>query len=148
MKSEPETYGIDDLAAKNGPDIWEGCRNYTVRNYMRDVMDEGDLAFFHHSNSSPAGIVGVMKIVKRAYPDPTQFDPTSRYHDPKSSPDAPRWLSPDVLFLEKFARTIDLNELRAQSGLEQMHVTRKGQRLSVMPVTDTEWQIVMELAKR
>ena len=148
MKSEPDTYGIDDLRKKGGPDIWEGCRNYTVRNFFRDDMKVGDMAFFHHSNANPSGIIGTMQIVREAYPDPTQFDPSSHYYDPKSPKDNPRWLAPDVEFVEEFPRIISLVELRETPGLEDMLVIRKGQRLSVMPVTESEWNIVMELAHR
>lgn len=148
MKSEPTTYGIDDLIKKGGPDIWEGCRNYTVRNFFRDSMGIGDLAFFYHSVCDPAGIVGVMKIVSEAYPDPTQFDPKSKYHDPKSPREASRWLARDVEFVEKFGRTITLNDMRQVSGLEDMFVLRRGQRLSVMPVTPAEWEIVMNLSRQ
>ena len=111
MKSEPDCYSIDDLAAKS-PAMWEGCRNYTVRNYFRDSMSPGDLAFFYNSNSNPAGIIGVMEIVSEAYPDPTQFDPNSTYFDPKSPKDNPRWVLRDVSFREKFKRVISLAELR------------------------------------
>ncbi len=145
MKSEPDTYSIDDLIAKGGPDIWEGCRNYTVRNFIRDAMAPGDEAFFYHSNADPSGIVGVMRIVGPAYPDPTQFDPASEYHDPKSPPEAPRWLARDVEFVRKFARVVSLAELRATPGLEEMLVLRRGQRLSVMPVTEAEWLGVLAL---
>jgi len=144
MKSEPDVYSIDDLAAKS-PAMWEGCRNYTVRNFFRDSMGPGDLAFFHNSNSDPSGIAGIMEIVSEAYPDPTQFDPTSHYFDPKSPKEAPRWLLRDVSFVERFKRVISLNELRATPGLEDMMVCRKGQRLSVMPVTPEEWKIVLSL---
>jgi len=144
MKSEPDVYSIDDLAAKS-PAMWEGCRNYTVRNYFRDSMEKGDLAFFHNSNSEPSGIIGIMEITSDAYPDPTQFDPNSHYFDAKSPLDAPRWLVRDVSFREKFNRTISLAELRTIAGLEEMMVTRKGQRLSVMPVTEEEWRIVNAL---
>lgn len=147
MKSEPDVYGIDHLRKKGGPDIWEGCRNYQVRNLFRDDMKVGDLAFFYHSNAKPSGIVGVMEIVKEAYPDPTQFDSKSKYFDAKSPVDNPRWLAPDVEFVEKFERVISLSELRDQEGLEDMLVLRKGQRLSVMEVTPEEWEIVMKIAK-
>lgn len=144
MKSEPATYGIDDLE-REGVNMWEGCRNYTVRNFLRDEMKPGDLAFFYHSNDKPIGIVGVMEIVGEPYPDPTQFDPASDYHDPKSPKDKPRWFVRDVKFVCKFARTISLAELKETPGLEQMMVVRKGQRLSVMPVAPEEWAIVMGL---
>jgi len=145
MKSEPDTYSIDDLAAAQGPAIWEGCRNYTVRNFFRDSVRPGDLAFFYHSNANPTGIVGIMRIVGDPYPDPTQFDPSSEYYDPKSPREAPRWLARDVELVEKFRRVVTLSELRETQGLEEMLVTRKGQRLSVMPVSETEWAIVRAL---
>ncbi len=144
MKSEPGAYGVADLE-RAGVDMWEGCRNYTVRNYFRDAMQIGDHAFFYHSNANPSGIVGTMEIVSEPYPDPTQFDPSSHYYDPKSPPGNPRWVLRDVKFLSKFKRTVSLAELRETPGLEEMHVVRKGQRLSVMPVTEAEWQIVLGL---
>jgi predicted RNA-binding protein with PUA-like domain len=144
MKSEPDVYGIDDLE-REGTNMWEGCRNYVVRNYMRDGMKPGDLAFFYHSNADPSGIVGVMEIINEPYPDPTQFDPLSHYYDPKSPRDNPRWLVRDVKFVRKFNRVVSLAELREIPGLEQMLVLRKGQRLSVMPVSPEEWAIVMNL---
>lgn len=147
MKSEPDVYSIDDLAQAKGPAMWEGCRNYTVRNFMRDTMKEGDLAFFYHSNSDPSGIVGIMRIVGEPYPDPTQFDPKSEYYDAKSSFDQPRWLARDVVFVEKFSRTLTLADLRAIPGLEEMLVLRRGQRLSIMPVTEDEWNAVIVAAK-
>ena len=128
--------------------MWEGCRNYTVRNFFRDTMEAGDLALFYHSNANPSGVVGVMEIVGGAYPDPTQFNKKSEYYDPKSPKDNPRWLARDVVFREKFKRTISLAELRETPGLEDMMVVRKGQRLSVMPVTPEEFEIVLRLAKR
>ncbi|MBS1721364.1 MAG: EVE domain-containing protein [Armatimonadetes bacterium] len=147
MKSEPDVYSIDDLAKAKGPAMWEGCRNYTVRNFMRDTMKEGDLAFFYHSNADPSGIVGIMKIVGEPYPDPTQFDPNSEYYDAKSPAEQPRWLARDVVFVEKFSRTLTLADLRAIPGLEEMLVLRRGQRLSIMPVTEDEWNAVIAAAK-
>ncbi|MFM9873961.1 MAG: EVE domain-containing protein [Fimbriimonadaceae bacterium] len=148
MKSEPETYGIDHLKKVGGPDIWEGCRNYTVRNFFRDDFKPGDMAFFYHSVCNPAGIVGIMRITKSGYPDPTQFDPKSKYFDPKAPADGSRWLAPDVEFVEKFEQMITLADLKETPGLEDMFVVRKGQRLSVMPVTPEEWEIVMKLAHK
>ena len=144
MKSEPDCYSIDDLASKS-PAMWEGCRNYTVRNFFRDSMEIGDLAFFYHSNANPSGIVGMMEIVSKPYPDPTQFDPQSDYFDPKSPLENPRWILRDVAVRQKFQRVIALSELREVPGLEGMEVNRKGQRLSVMPVTEAEWNIVLSL---
>lgn len=148
LKSEPDAYSIDDLQRAGGPAMWEGCRNYTVRNFFRDSMSVGDLAFFYHSNSDPSGIVGIMEVVSDAYPDPTQFDPKSKYYDPKSPAENPRWLLRDMLFKEKFKETISLARLRETPGLEDMQVNRKGQRLSVLPVTQDEWNIVLGLALR
>ncbi len=148
MKSEPDTYSIDDLIKANGPAMWEGCRNYTVRNFFRDTMEPGDLAFFHNSNASPSGIIGVMEIVGEPYPDPTQFDPQSDYYDAKSPKDNPRWLARDVVFKQKFKKVISLAELKTTPGLEEMLVIRKGQRLSVMPVTEAEWNVVMDIASK
>ncbi len=144
MKSEPDVYSIDDLKAKS-PAMWEGCRNYTVRNFFRDSMAPGDLAFFHNSNSDPSGVIGIMEIVSDAYPDPTQFDPSSHYYDPKAPADGSRWVLRDVSFREKFLRVVSIAELRTIPGLEEMMVVKKGQRLSVMPVTSEEWQIVLKL---
>lgn len=144
MKSEPETYGIDHLA-KEGTNMWEGCRNYTVRNFIRDEMKIGDLAFFYHSNANPSGVVGVMEIVSEPYPDPTQWDPNSHYCDPKSPRDNPRWFVRDVRFVAKWDRVVSLAQLKETPGLEEMWVCRKGQRLSVLPVTPSEWEIVSRL---
>lgn len=145
MKSEPDCYGIDDLG-REGVGMWEGCRNYTVRNFLRDSMEVGDRAFFYHSNASPTGIAGWMEIASEAYPDPTQFDPDSEYYDPKSAPENPRWFVRDVRFREKFSQIVPLAQLKATPGLEDMAVTKKGQMLSITPVSDAEWDIVMGLA--
>ena len=146
MKSEPDTYGIDDLIAKS-PAMWEGCRNYTVRRYFKEEMKVGDLAFFYHSSCTPPGIVGTMEIVSEAYPDPTQFDPKSDYYDPKSTKEKPIWFLRDVDFIAKFDHMIPLATLRETPGLEKMLLLRKGQRLSVLPVEPDEWKIINTLAK-
>ena len=147
MKSEPDVYSIDHLISVGKPAMWEGCRNYTVRNFFRDSMSNGDLAFFYHSNAQPSGIVGLMRIVGDAYPDPTQFDPASEYFDEKSSLENPRWLLRNVEFIQKFSRVITLNELREIEGLSEMLLLRKGQRLSVMPVEEHEWNLIMEIVQ-
>ena len=141
MKSEPEVCSIDDL--KNHMiECWDGVRNYQVRNMMREEMKLGDLAFFYHSNAKPSGIVGVMEIVKEAYPDPTAFNPNSQYYDPKSSVEKPTWLAVDVKFKEKFPCLISLENLRGFKGLENMGVLKKGSRLSITPITQQEWEII------
>jgi predicted RNA-binding protein with PUA-like domain len=139
FKSEPDCYGIEDLE-REGVGMWEGCRNYTVRNFLRDAMRPGDLAFFYHS-----GIVGLMEIVSDAYADPTQFDPSSEYFDPKSDPSNPRWFVRDVRFLRRFNRVVTLAEIKATPGLAGMAVAKKGQMLSITPVTEAEWDLVLSL---
>lgn len=146
MKSEPDCYSIDDLE-REMEGMWEGCRNYTVRNFMRDRMKPGDRAFFYHSSVQPAGIVGEMEIVTAGYPDPTQFDPNSEYFDAKSPKDTPRWMTVNVRFARKYSRVLTLAELKEVPGLESMEVLRRGQRLSVMPVTDAEWEVVTQLVR-
>lgn len=144
MKSEPDVYGIHHLETE-GVNMWEGCRNFTVRNYLKDEMSIGDLAFFYHSNIPPVGIVGVMKIVSEAYPDPTQFDPESKYYDAKSNPERPRWYVRDVEFVERFPRVVTLAEIKAHPVLSESAVARRGNRLSITKVTPKEWEAVMAL---
>ena len=144
MKSEPDAYSIDDLE-RDGRDMWDGIRNYQARNMMRDEMRVGDKVFFYHSNCKEPGIVGVMKVASKPYPDPTQFDPESKYYDPKSNEDNPRWQLVDVEFVRKFSRALTLKELRAQSGLEEMILLRRGNRLSIMPVDKQHWDLLLGL---
>ena len=134
MKSEPDEFSIDDLKKMN-VSIWDGIRNYQVRNMMRDVMKVGDRAFFYHSNSKEIGIVGQMEVVKSAYPDPTQFKDTSKYFDKGSKKDNPRWLSVDVQFIEKFPRTLTLAEIKLNPIFDTLPLVKKGNRLSIMPIT-------------
>lgn len=148
MKSEPETFSIDDL--KNRPNQtawWDNIRNYQARNMLRDDMKKGDLAFFYHSSCKPPGIVGIMEIVKEAYVDHMAFDPNSPYYDPTSKPEKPRWYLVDVKFKKKFSRMITLEELKGIKALAKMPVVRKGNRLSVTPVTREEWDLIINLVK-
>ena len=147
LKSEPDVFGIDDLMTRpDQTEPWDGVRNYQARNMLRDQMQVGDLAFFYHSNTQVPGIVGIMEIVRAGYPDDTQFDPENDYYDPKSDPDNPRWYRVDVRFRSRFARCLSLAELRETPGLEEMPLVRRGNRLSVMPVSADEWRTVLELA--
>jgi predicted RNA-binding protein with PUA-like domain len=146
IKSEPDDFGIDDLQRK-GVEPWTGVRNYQARNYMRDSMKKGDLALFYHSNISPAGVVGLAEIGSDPYADPTQFDSHSEYFDPKSSPDAPRWQLVDMHFREKFPRMVTLDEMRTDSALEGLLVTKRGMRLSVQPVTKEHFEHIVALAR-
>ena len=148
MKSEPDVYGIDHLAAEpDGVEHWDGIRNYQVRNMFRDQFRIGDQAFFYHSNTKVPGIVGVMEIVSEAYPDHTAFEP-GKYYDPKSDPDNPRWLMVDVRYVRHTRRVITLAELKADPALTDMALVRRGNRLSVMPVTDDQWAHILEMEQR
>lgn len=144
MKSEPETFGIEDLRRK-GREHWDGVRNYQARNNMM-AMSIGDLAFFYHSSADPSGVAGVCRVVREAYPDDTALDPSSTYFDPKATPEKPIWHMVDVEFVEAFPRVVALSELKATPGLESMAVTQRGSRLSITPVSEQEWKIVMSLA--
>lgn len=146
MKSEPSEFSIDDLVRARGQTTpWVGVRNYQARNYMRDGMAIGDHAFFYHSSCAEPGIAGIVEISKLAYPDATQFDRKSPYFDAKSTRAAPRWVHVDVKLVKK-TKLITLPMLRATPGLETMIVLRKGNRLSITPVTPAEWRIVEKLA--
>jgi len=148
MKSEPDEFSIDDLVrAKNQSTPWVGVRNYQARNYMRDAMSVGDRAFFYHSSCPEPGIAGIVEVARAAYPDATQFDAKSPYYDAKSTRAAPRWLHVDVKLVKK-TRLVPLTELRATPGLEDMVTLRRGNRLSITPVTTAEWKIVEKLAAR
>jgi len=142
MKSEPDAYSIDDLK-RDKREPWDGIRNYQARNMMRDDMRVGDEVFFYHSSCKEPGIVGLMKIASKPYPDPTQFDPDSRYYDPKSNPDDPRWCLVDVAFVRKLKRAISLTEIKVNPGLDDMILVRRGNRLSIMPVNEEHWQIAL-----
>ena len=145
MKSEPDEVSIDDLAAApEQPLPWFGVRNYQARNFMRDAMQIGDLAFFYHSSCAEPGIAGICRIDSEPYPDATQFDPASPYHDPKSMPDAPRWLLRDVRFVDK-SHLIPLADLRTHPELANMRLLARANRLSIMPVTADEWAFINRL---
>jgi predicted RNA-binding protein with PUA-like domain len=147
MKSEPDEFSIDDLAkAPKRSTAWFGVRNYQARNYMRDEMRVGDLVFFYHSSCPEPGIAGIAEVSRPAYPDATQFNRDSPYYDAKATHDAPRWFNVEVKFVRK-TRVITLPELRAARGLEEMVVLRRGNRLSITPVTPAEWQVVERLAR-
>jgi len=149
MKSEPDVFGIDHLKqCKNKTEPWDGIRNYQARNFMRDDMRKGDLAFFYHSNCRQPGIVGIMKVVSKPYPDPTQFDPDSGYYDPKAYFDNPRWVLVDVQHVRDFERTVTLKEMKADAdSFGDFPLLNKGNRLSIMPVTEAQWERVLDLEK-
>ncbi|RRQ22291.1 EVE domain-containing protein [Thiohalobacter thiocyanaticus] len=146
MKSEPDVFGIDHLKqAPKKTEHWDGVRNYQARNMMRDEMKKGDQVFFYHSNCDEPGIVGIMKVVREGYPDHTAFDPEAKYYDPKSDPDNPRWYMVDVQYVRKLKRNIPLAELKQYKELEDMPLVRKGNRLSIMPVTKAQWNFILGL---
>jgi predicted RNA-binding protein with PUA-like domain len=148
MKSEPSECSIDDLEAAPMQTVpWVGVRNYQARNFMRDEMHPGDGVLFYHSSCPEPGIVGLAEVASTAYPDATQFDPKSHYFDPKSTADAPRWLHVDVKLVRK-TRLLALAEMRAAVALAEMATLRRGNRLSITPVTADEWRTVLALLKK
>lgn len=148
LKSEPEAFSIQDLAqAEEQTTCWDGVRNYQARNFMRE-MKPGERAFYYHSNAEPPCLVGIVEIVKAAYPDHTQFDPNDSHYDPKSKIDNPTWSMVDVKLVELFAHPLALEELRAVEALAAMELLRRGSRLSVQPVTAEHWKVIVKLAKK
>jgi predicted RNA-binding protein with PUA-like domain len=148
LKSEPEVFGIEDLKAAEGRrTYWDGVRNYQARNFMRDRMKRGDLAFFYHSNCAQPGIAGIVRIVREGYPDHTAFDPKDDHFDPQSDPDNPRWYMVDIELERKLKRVITLAELKphADGALDGFALLRRGNRLSVMPVEPEHWQFILTL---
>lgn len=147
LKSEPSVFGIADLeAAPNQITPWEGVRNYQARNFLRDGLQLGDQAFFYHSSATPPAIVGVVEVVREAYPDATAFDPASPYHDPASTPSNPRWYRVDVRLIRRLQREITLAELkRHQDALSDFALLRRGNRLSVLPVSAAQWAFILAL---
>ena len=162
MKSEPDTFGINDLYNKpNQTEHWDGVRNYQARNMMRDDMKLGDQVFFYHSNCDVPGIVGIMEVVKEGYPDFSAFDPDDKHFDPKSDPEHPRWIMVDIKYVRTLSRTITLKELRLawmqeveqcrsncrkhQEELADLALVRRGNRLSIMPVSKGQWEFILSL---
>lgn len=148
MKTEPTTYSIDDLEkSPKKTEHWEGVRNYQARNFMRDQMQLGDRAFFYHSKCEEPGIVGIMEITKTSYPDFTALDLNSKYYDPKSTKENPRWFMVNVTLIEKFKKNLPLKMLKTHAQLKNMILLKPGNRLSIMPVTPAEWKFILSLKK-
>jgi predicted RNA-binding protein with PUA-like domain len=140
FKTEPDAFSIDDLA--NMPNLiehWEGIRNYQARNFLRDGVKRGDLVFIYHSSCKDVGIVGLAEVVKEGYADHTQFDPESKYYDPKSLEEMPRWIMVDIQFKQKFAQTLTLKKIKRMPEIEDIGLIKKGHRLSIMPVKQNEF---------
>ena len=147
LKSEPSTFSIDDLAqSRNQTTHWDGVRNYQARNTLRDAMKVGDLVLFYHSNAKPPGIAGVAKVVREGYPDHTAWDPASDHFDAKSTKADPRWYMVDIQLIKKFDRLLSLPELKQLPELADMVLLQKGSRLSVQPVREQEFQVILRAA--
>jgi predicted RNA-binding protein with PUA-like domain len=146
MKSEPDAFSIDDLQQRpNQTEHWDGVRNYQARNMMRDDMKIGDQVFFYHSNCALPGIVGIAEVVRESYPDFTAFDPDDKHFDPKSNTEKPTWFMVDVKFVRKLARTISLQELKQHEALAELALVRRGNRLSIMSVSQQQWDFILGL---
>jgi predicted RNA-binding protein with PUA-like domain len=147
LKTEPSSFSMDDLwNAPNRTTAWDGVRNYQARNMLRDGMKVGDQVFIYHSSTDPTGIAGIAEVVKAGYPDPSAFDKRDSHYDPKSKPDAPTWFLVDVKAVKRFKEVVTLESLRTMKGLENMTLLKKGSRLSVQPVSESEWKIINKVA--
>ena len=147
MKSEPDVFSIDDL--KHRPkrtELWDGVRNFQARNFMRK-MRVGDLAFFYHSSCPEPGVAGIIEIAREAYPDFTSWNPKSSYYDPRSKPEKPLWYTVDVRFKRNLRRLVTLAALRANPKLKGMRLLARGNRLSIMPVSSTEWNTILGMER-
>jgi len=149
MKSEPEAFSIHDLeSAVDQITPWDGVRNYQARNYMRDQMKVGDRVLYYHSNADPSGVAGLAEVASQPYPDPTAFDPSSPYYDPKSTASSPTWILVDVRWVATFPQLIPLSVLKEQSQLTGMELLRRGSRLSVQPVSKAHYDWIVKLSKK
>lgn len=147
MKSEPNSYSIQDLK-RDKTAFWDGVRNYQARNFMMKDMQKGDQVLFYHSNSTPPGVTGLAEVCEEAKEDPTALDKRSQYYDPKATKDNPRWFAVTVKFVSLFKKIISINQLRQEKTLKDMNLLKKGQRLSVMPVTQREYEFIVKMSKK
>ncbi len=149
VKSEPSSFSIYDLEkSKNKTTYWDGVRNYQARNFMRDEMKKGDKVLFYHSNTDPNAIVGVCEVVKESYVDHTQFDPDDKHYYPSSNPDNPVWFMVDIKLISIFNKQVTLSDIKNNSKLKNMRLVQKGNRLSVMPVTKEEFNVIVDMSKK
>ena len=148
MKSEPDVFSFEDLkACIKQTEPWDGIRNYQARNFMRDDMQIGDLILFYHSNTNPPGVAGIAEVASKPYPDPTAFDKKSKYYDPKSDPKNPRWILVDVRFKADIVRQVSLEEMKSMPELVNMRALKRGNRLSIMPTTRSEFQAIKKVGQ-
>lgn len=147
MKTEPDGFSIDDLAAA-GREPWDGVRNYQARNFMREAMRVGDEVFIYHSACKVPGVAGIGRVASDSYPDPTQFDPDSKYFDAGSKPEEPRWWLVDIEYVRTLGRLVSLSELKVMPAMEDSPLVRRGNRLSILPVTRSQWQAVLKTEKK
>ncbi|MGB5579508.1 MAG: EVE domain-containing protein [Woeseia sp.] len=144
MKSEPDSYSIDDLQ-RDGRERWDGIRNYQARNMMRDDMRVGDSVLYYHSSCKVPAVVGIARVASKPYPDPTQFDPKSKYHDASSNRDEPRWILVDIEYQRHTKRPIPLSELKEHPALADFQLNKRGNRLSIFPVAKAHWDLILSL---
>lgn len=145
FKTEPDTFSVDDLAAMAEQTVhWDGVRNYQARNFLRDEVKKGDQVFIYHSSCKEVGIVGWAEVVREGYVDHSQFDPLSQYYDAKSSIAKPRWYMVDVRLKQKFAQRLSLPQIKQMAEIQQLGIVKKAHRLSIMPVPEREWQILLQ----
>jgi len=149
LKTEPGVFSFDDLLqAPDQTTGWNGIRNYQARNFLRDQMEEGDRVLIYHSSADPPVVAGLAEVVRRGYPDPTQFDPKDDHYDPESTPAAPRWYQVDVKAVRKLPREVSLEEIRRTKALAKMPLVQRGQRLSVQPVAPEEYALVVRMGSK
>lgn len=146
-KSEPNAYSITDLKEAKHT-LWDGVRNYQVRNFFRDDMQAGDRVLFYHSNTPVPGVVGEMEVVDTSIVDPTQFDVSDEHYDPKATPDKPRWLAPKMKFIQEFTQVLPLETIKTMKALAKSPLVRKGNRLSVVPLTESEYTVLLHAVKK
>ncbi len=146
FKSEPEVYSIDDIKRDQWT-YWDGVRNYEARNFLRDKVKKGDIVLFYHSNCEEPGVYGICEVIKEGYPDFTQFDSSNKHFDPRSKKENPTWFMVDIKFLKKLKKPVTLEEMKKNSRLKNMRLIRKGNRLSILPITKEEYEEILKMSK-
>lgn len=146
FKTEPDAFSIDDLKGRgNSGEIWDGVRNYQARNMLRDQVSIEDRVFIYHSNCDVPGVAGIARVVETSVIDPMQFNPDSKYFDPTSKAEAPRWITVRIVYEKRLAKIIALSEIKAHPELQDMQLVKRGNRLSILPVSDEQWKIILHM---